>query len=56
MYLCYKYSGEKLREIGKLFSAGESAKTLASRLFLQKMEKDKMLRIEIDRVKGTLKI
>ena len=51
MYLCRKYSGEKLREIGKMFNVGESAITEACRLFLQEMEKDKKLGREIDRVK-----
>ncbi len=56
MYLCHRYSGEKLRTIGELFNVRESAITEASRLFPLKMEKDKTLNGVMDRIKGALKI
>ena len=54
MYLCHRYSGEKLRTIGELFNVRESAISEASRLFPRKMEKDKKLRNAIDRIKRAL--
>jgi hypothetical protein len=56
MYLCHKYSGENLRELGALFNVGVSAITEASRLLTKKMEKDKALQDIVKRVKGTLHI
>ncbi|MBI1921545.1 MAG: transposase [Geobacter sp.] len=56
MYLCHRYSGEKLRTIGELFNVRESAITEASRLFPRKMEKDKKLEKAMERIKGELKI
>jgi putative transposase len=56
MYLCHRYSGEKLRAIGAMFNVRESAITEASRLFPLKIEKDKKLGEMIDNIKGTLKI
>jgi hypothetical protein len=56
MYLCHRYSGEKLRTIGELYNVRESAITEASRLFPRKMEKDKNLHGVMDRIKGALKI
>lgn len=56
MYLCHRYSGEKLRTIGALFNVRESAITEASRLFPRKMEKDKNLEQTMERIKGELNI
>ncbi len=56
MYLCHKYSGEKLRTIGKLFNVKESAISEASRSFPRKMEKDTKLGEAMDRIKGKLKV
>ena len=56
MYLCHRYSGEKLRAIGELFNVRESAISEASRLFPGKMEKDEKLGKAIERIKGELKI
>lgn len=56
MYLCHKYSGKKLREIGKLFSVGETAIAEARRLLSRKMEQDKKLSEEVEKVKAILKI
>lgn len=56
MYLCHRFSGEKVQEIGKLFSVGASAVTEASRLFPQRMEKDKELAEVVANIKVDLKI
>lgn len=56
MWLCHRYSGEKVREIGKLFAVGQSAITEASRLFPKRMEKDEALAEVIEEIKTELKI
>lgn len=56
MYLCHKYSGKKLREIGSLFGVGETAIAEARRLLSRKMETDKQLSSEVEKVKAILKI
>jgi chromosomal replication initiation ATPase DnaA len=56
MYLCHRFSGEKVREIGKRFGVGPSAVTEASRLFTKRMEKDEELSEVIEKIKGELKI
>lgn len=44
IYLCHKYSGAKLREIGDCFGIGQSAVTQVSRRFAKQVESDKALR------------
>jgi len=56
MYLCHKYSGKKLREIGILFGVGETAIAEARRLLSRKLEKDKQLCKEVEKVKAILAI
>jgi len=56
MYLCHKYSGEKLRTIGEVFNVRESAISEAGRTFPRKMEKDKELNGVIERIRGMLAI
>jgi REP element-mobilizing transposase RayT len=56
MYLCHKYSGKKLREIGNLFGVGETAIAEARRLLSRKLEQDKKLLEEVERVKSVLNI
>ena len=56
MYLCHRYSRELVREVSKLFKVSESAITEASRTFPLKMENNKNLVEEIERVKTTLNI
>jgi putative transposase len=56
MYLCHRYSGELVREISKLFKVTESAITEAARTFPLKMETNKNLLEEIERVKAMLNI
>jgi putative transposase len=55
MYLCHRYSGELVREISKLFKVTESAVTEAARTFPLRMETNKKLLEEIERVKAMLK-
>ncbi len=56
MYLCHRFSGAKVQEIGKLFTVGPSAITEASRFFPQRMEKDEELAEVVARVRVELKI
>jgi len=51
LHMCHRYSGIKLREIGKHFGIGESGVTYASRRIGMKAEKDKKLREIIKTVK-----
>ena len=43
LYLCHRYSGKRLREIGKRFGVSESGVTQASRRVRIKMNRDKRL-------------
>jgi len=56
MYLCHKYSGKKLREIGNLFGVGEIAIAEARRLLTRKMGKDKQLVEVMEKVRAVLGI
>ncbi|KAB0672194.1 hypothetical protein F6V30_06415 [Oryzomonas sagensis] len=56
MYLCHKYSGKKLRKIGEQFGVGETAISEAHRLLARKMEVDKKLSEDVERVKLILEI
>jgi hypothetical protein len=47
MYLCQRYTGKKLREIGLHFDIGESGVSQACRRIAQKIEKDKKLKKKI---------
>jgi len=44
MFLCHRYSGKKLAEIGTRYGVGESAVTQASRRLRYRQQKDKKLR------------
>jgi REP element-mobilizing transposase RayT len=44
LYLCHRYSGKKLREIGNRFGVSDSGVTQASRRILKRQEKDKNLK------------
>ena len=48
MYLCQKYTGKKLKEIGLQFGIGESGVSQSCRRVAQKMEKDKKLKKKIN--------
>lgn len=56
MYLCHKYSGKNLREIGNLFGVGETAIAEARCLLSRKLVQDKKLCEEVEKVKAILKI
>ena len=56
MYLCHKCSGKKLREIGTLFGVGETAIAEARRLLSRKMDTDRQLCDEVEKIKGLLLI
>jgi putative transposase len=56
MYLCHRYSGKKIREIGELFGVGSSAVTEASRRLQERIEGDSKLKEAIQGVKIKLKI
>lgn len=51
IYLCHKYSGATLKEIGKRFGIGESAVSQASRRFAQTMTEDKELSNAVEKLK-----
>lgn len=54
IYLCHKYSGAKLKEIGSCFGIGESAVSQTSRRFALQMKEDKELSKVIDRLRDIL--
>jgi len=56
LHLCHRYSGQKLRTIGERYQIGESAVSEASRAFSKKVETDKKLRREVERIKEKLRI
>lgn len=51
LYLCHRYSGRKLREIGLHFGVSESGVTQASRRFALSLQDDATLRETIDRIR-----
>jgi len=50
IYFCHRYSGAKLKEIGKKFGIGDGAITQASKRLLLQAEKDQMVRMAIEKV------
>ena len=56
IYLCHKYSGAGLKEIGEVFGIKESAVSQASRRFAQVLERDKELQVQIKKVRKALGI
>jgi DNA-directed RNA polymerase specialized sigma subunit len=55
-YLCQRYSGKKLKEIGLHFGIGESGVSQACRRAAQKIEKDKKLKKKIDRLEKQINL
>jgi chromosomal replication initiation ATPase DnaA len=53
MYLCQRYTGKKLKDIGRHFGIGESGVSQACRHVIHKIEKDKKLekKIKLSRMK-----
>ena len=56
IYLCHRYSGARLREIGVHFGIGESAVAQASSRFAQNLAKDGELKKRVEMVEGLLKV
>lgn len=56
IYLCHKYSGMKLKEIGEIFNMRESAICEASRRIRIKIEQDATLRKQVETIKRGLEI
>ncbi len=56
IYLCHKYSGAGLKEIGEMFGTKESAVSQASRRFAQVLELDKELLKQVEKVRKDLRI
>ena len=54
LYMCHRFSGMKLREIGKHFGIGESGVTYASHRIGVRAEKDKKLREIIKTVEAKI--
>jgi len=54
LYLCQKYSGKKLKEIGDYFGIGESGVSQASRRVAQRIGIDKKLKRRIKRIEKKL--
>lgn len=54
LYLCHRYSGLALREIGRYFGIGESAVSQSSRRFQQALDKDTKLKREIEQIGRSL--
>ena len=50
MYLCRRYTGERLKDIGRHFGIGESGVSQAGRRVAQKVENDKQLKKRIAKI------
>jgi REP element-mobilizing transposase RayT len=56
MFLCRKYTGEKLKDIGTHFGVGESGVSQVSRRFADKIKEDKKLKRKIARIERKLNL
>ncbi len=54
IYLCHKYSGHKLKDIGVLFGVGESAVTQSSARFRQAVRSDPSLQQRVERLESLI--
>ena len=54
IYLCQKYTGDKLKDIGTSFGIGESGVSQASRRMAQRIDKDKGLKRKINKIEQKL--
>lgn len=54
IYICHRYSGVKLKEIGSMFSLTESGVTRASKRFEESIEDDKNLKEILMKIRVTL--
>lgn len=55
LYFCHKYSGQRLKEIGRHFGMSESGVSQTSRRFALKIDKDNKLRKKIEQVESMIK-
>ncbi len=56
IYLCHKYTGKTLKEIGRHFGIGESGVSQASRRIGVKISQDNKLRKKIRKIEDKLKL
>ena len=56
LYLCHKYSGMTLKEIGAQFKIGESAVSQNSHRFMKTLNKDRELRRKVESIKMKLNL
>jgi hypothetical protein len=56
IFLCHRYSGVKLKEIGELFRLTESGVTRASKRFEQTSERDERLKESLKEIRERLKL
>jgi chromosomal replication initiation ATPase DnaA len=56
IYLCQKYTGERLKDIGLHFGIGESGVSQAGRRMAQKIEKDKKLKKKIAKIEKQINL
>jgi len=56
MYLCQKYTGERLKDIGLHFGIGESGVSQAGRRVAQKIEKDNKLKKKIAKIEKQINL
>jgi chromosomal replication initiation ATPase DnaA len=50
MYLCPRYTGQRLKDIGRHFDIGESGVSQASRRVIQKKKEDKQFIKRIEKI------
>lgn len=50
LYVCHRYSGKTLGEIGHYFGIGDSGVSQAGRRFLEKLNKDKKLQNDMEKI------
>lgn len=56
IYLCHKYSGASLKDIGRIFGIGESGASQASRRFAMKLAKDSKLKRKIEKIERAINV
>jgi len=56
IYLCHKYSGAGLKDIGEKFGIKESAVSQASRRFVEVLERDRELAGRLEKIRSVLKM
>ncbi|MDY6857471.1 MAG: hypothetical protein SWO11_22760, partial [Thermodesulfobacteriota bacterium] len=56
MFLCQRYTGERLKDIGSYFGIGESGVSQTCRRVKAKIAKDKKLTVEIAKIERKLNL